>query len=102
MKVLICVLLFTCVLSAQITTATFSSGIEINGEPGKNLKITLIHLPTNYVYTTVSDKHGNFSLDNLDVGGPYKLIIEIDDKRKFTKTYDYLLLGDNDINKIRI
>ena len=102
MKVLICLLLFVSSLSAQITAATLSSNIEINGEPGKNIKVTLIHLPTNYVYTTVSDKRGNFSLDNLDVGGPYKLIIVIDEKRIITKTIETLILGENEIKKMRL
>ena len=102
MKLVTCLLLFMSSLSAQITSSTLSGNIQVNNEPGKNLKITLIHLPTNYVYDGVSNEKGFFSLDNLDVGGPYKLIIQIDDKKFFIRTYETLLLGENEIGTLKL
>ena len=55
--------------------------------------------PTNYKYFTKTNKKGDFEFDNLDVGGPYKLIINID-KKEYMREYKFLSLGDNEVKKI--
>jgi len=102
MRKLICFfLLFTCLAVAQETSARFSSKIEINGLPAKNLELILIHKPTNYRYYSVTDKKGYFEFSDLEVGGPYELIIVVNNET-FNRKYEYLKLGENEIFKISL
>jgi hypothetical protein len=94
-------LLFTCLAAAQETSATLSSKIEINGLPAKNIELILIHKPTNYRYYSVTDKKGYFVFSDLEVGGPYELIIVVKDET-FNRKYEYLKLGENDVLKINL
>ena len=94
-------LLFTCVVSAQVTSATLSSKIEINGLPAKNLELILIHKPTNYRYYSVTNKKGYFEFSDLEVGGPYELIIVIKNET-VTRKYEYLRIGENEMSLIRL
>ena len=86
---------------SQITSSTFEGSITINDIEIPNLKIILLFAPTNSEYTTTTDKHGRFSLDNLDVGGPYTLSI-YDDKMVYIKKNIYLILGENDLSTIKL
>lgn len=94
-------LLFTCVVSAQVTSATLTSKIEINGLPAKNVELILIHKPTNYRYYSVTDKKGYFEFSDLEVGGPYELIIVVNNET-FIRKYEYLRIGENDVLKIML
>jgi len=86
---------------SQITSSTLEGSVKLDGNNLINSKIVLLFTPTNSEYTTTTDKHGRFSLDNLDVGGPYTLFI-YDDKMVYTKKNIYLILGDNDLPDIYI
>lgn len=100
MRLFLCgFLLFSGILSAQITSASLNSNIEINGLPAKKLELILVHLPTNYRYYSVTDKKGNFEFTDLEVGGPYRLIIVIKNEIIY-REYEYLRLGENEVNKI--
>lgn len=85
--------------SAQITSSTLSGKVTDGDLPIAHATITIIHLPTNASYDTTTDKKGRFSLDNLDVGGPYKLIIKSDEIAEYKKTGIQLVLGDNEMVK---
>lgn len=87
------------VTSAQITSSTLSGKVTDGDTPIKNATITIIHLPTNASFDTTTDKKGRFSIDNLDVGGPYKLIIKSDEIAEYKRTGIQLVLGDNDMIK---
>ena len=90
-------LLLFCSLSfSQITSSSVSGSISLK-EP--NITIILIHTPTNYSVETVTDSKGRFSLDNLDVGGPYTLLIKKEDLLFYKKTGLEFHLGDNDFPK---
>ncbi len=56
-------------------------------------------MPTNASYDTTTDKKGRFSIDNLDVGGPYKLVIKGKEIADFKRTGIQLVLGDNEMIK---
>ena len=102
MRILIfALLLFGVTVSAQVTSATLTSKIEINGEPAKNIELILIHKPTNYRYYSSTDKKGYFEFDDLEVGGPYELIIVVNDET-ISRKYEYLKLGENDVCKISL
>ena len=56
-------------------------------------------MPTNASFDTTTDKKGRFSIDNLDVGGPYKLIIKSEEIAEYKRTGIQLVLGDNEMMK---
>ena len=85
--------------SAQITSSTLNGKVTDGDLPIANAKVTIIHLPTNASYDAITDKKGRFSIDNLDVGGPYRLIIKSDEITEYKKSDIQLVLGDNDMIK---
>ncbi len=97
--VVLAFLFFFGVASAQITSATINGKVTDGEQPVANASITLIYLPTNSVYETITDKKGRFSLDNLDVGGPFKIEVKGETIEKFSKSGLQLSLGDNDLPK---
>ena len=102
MKKLVFILLFFTQLTyCQITSATINGTVLFGNTAIKDIEVTLLFTPTNSVFKTTTDKWGRFSLDNLDVGGPYTIIIVYKEKR-LTRSNITLLLGDNDIDKIII
>ena len=97
--VLLLFIFFAANASAQITSSTINGKVTDGDMPIANASVTLIYLPTNSVYETVTDKKGRFSLDNLDVGGPFKIVVKGDAIENYTKSGFQLLLGDNDLPK---
>lgn len=87
------------IASAQITSSTINGKVTDGDMPVVNASVTLIYLPTNSVYETVTDKKGRFSLDNLDVGGPFKIEVKGETIENYSKSGFTLLLGDNDLPK---
>ena len=61
---------------AQVTTANISGVVYDNANqllPGAN--VTAVHSPTGTNYGGVTDFDGRFNLNNLRVGGPYRIMI---------------------------
>ena len=85
--------------SAQITSSTINGKVSDGDLPVANAKVTLIYVPTNSVYETETDKKGRFSLDNLEVGGPFKIEVKGDSIENYSRSGLQLLLGDNDLPK---
>ena len=85
--------------SAQITSSIISGKVTDGDTPIANATITIIHLPTNASFDATTDKKGRFSIDNLDVGGPYKLIIKSEEIAEYKRTGIQLVLGDNEMMK---
>jgi hypothetical protein len=100
-KSLLTVVLFFTIgfASAQITSSTINGKVTDGDLPIANAKVTLIYLPTNSVYETETDKKGRFSLDNLEVGGPFKIEVKADSIENYSRSGFQLLLGDNDLPK---
>ncbi len=60
--------------SAQTTTASLFGFVTDNdGEPLVGVTVVATHLPTETVYGTVSDTNGEYRLQGLRVGAPYKV-----------------------------
>ena len=97
--VLLAFVFFSAMASAQITSSTLSGKVTDGDLPIKNATITIIHLPTNASYDTTTDKKGRFSIDNLDVGGPYRLIIKSNEIAEYKRNGIQLVLGDNEMVK---
>lgn len=102
MKLILLLLLIVNLSFSQITSATINGKVLVDDKPLTKSKITLIFLPTNSQYQTDTDKYGRFSIDNLEVGGPFKIIIESDETYDYVKSNIYLILGDNDIPTINV
>jgi Carboxypeptidase regulatory-like domain len=101
LKALVTLVLFFVVgiTSAQITSSTINGKVTDGDLPIANAKVTIIYLPTNSVYETETDKKGRFSLDNLEVGGPFKIEVKADSIENYSRSGYQLLLGDNDLPK---
>ena len=71
----------SCVLAQPVAAQEISSAVEgqVTGADGKAVagaKVTVTHVPTGTVSTSVTDNGGNYSLRGLRVGGPYTVVIE--------------------------
>ncbi|MEC4005217.1 carboxypeptidase-like regulatory domain-containing protein [Flavobacterium sp. SUN052] len=86
-------------VSAQITSSTLNGKVTDGEAPIVNATVTIIHLPTNASFEAITDKKGRFSLDNLDVGGPYQLIIKSTEIEMYSRKGIQLVLGDNDMTR---
>ncbi|MDR0802683.1 hypothetical protein [Fluviicola sp.] len=82
----------------QETSSALSGKIK---DASENYTVKITYLPKNSHYETTTNKEGQFSLDNLDVGGPYK--IEVYDEKQtivYSKEDIHLSLGKNDLPPI--
>lgn len=92
-------LFFVTAASAQITSSTLNGKVTDGELPVINASILIIHLPTNASFETTTDKKGRFSLDNLDVGGPYRIVIKSNEINDYKRTGIQLVLGENELSK---
>ncbi len=88
------------VVSSQITSSSISGKVTDGSAPIFDATVTITHLPTNTKFQTNSDKSGHFSLDNLNVGGPYKMVVTGGDIKEYSNSQIQLSLGDNDLPSI--
>jgi hypothetical protein len=88
------------VASSQITSSSVSGKVTDGAAPVFDATIIITHLPTNTKFQTSSDKYGRFSLENLNVGGPYKLVVTGGDIKEYSNNQIQLSLGDNDLPTI--
>ncbi|WP_264521590.1 TonB-dependent receptor [Flavobacterium sp. N1994] len=95
-------LLLVSIAKGQITTSSLTGSISSQNAPVAEANVSLIHLPTNATYETTTNKQGRFSLDNLNVGGPYKIVVKSMGFQDYTNSQIQLSLGDNDLHAIEI
>ena len=88
--------------SAQITSSSVTGSVVEGSSPVGEASITLIHLPTNSSFETTTNKQGRFSFDNLNVGGPYKIIVKAIGFEDYTNSLIQLSLGDNDLRSVKL
>lgn len=89
-------------ISAQITTSSLTGKVTDGSSLIVDASVTVTHLPTNTVYETTTDKQGRFSLDNLNVGGPYKIVVKSIEIQEYSNSQINLSLGDNDLQTIKV
>jgi len=82
-------------MNAQVTTATLTGTAKDDagtGIPGAN--VVAVHEPSGTTYGTVSSLDGKFTIQNMRVGGPYKVTISFVGYQ--TQSYGdiYLKLGE--------
>lgn len=68
-------LLITATMSAQVTTASMSGKVTAQDEPIIGATIVAIHEPSGTRYGTVTNVSGQFNLQGMRTGGPYKVEI---------------------------
>lgn len=64
--------------------------------------VKIVHVPTNSTFETKSNSKGQFSLDNLQPGGPYKLEISDGSQVIYENPNLQLSLGSNDLPVVEI
>ena len=73
---LVLVMLFSAVtMSAQVTTATMSGKVTAQDEPIIGATVVAVHEPSGTRYGTVTNVSGQFNLQGMRTGGPYKVEI---------------------------
>jgi hypothetical protein len=98
----IALLLIIGTLSAQITTSSLSGKVVDGTNPVSEATVILTHVPTNSAYETTTDKQGRFNLENLNVGGPYKITVKSMNIKEYNASQIQLSLGDNDYPAIKV
>lgn len=90
------VLIFTSLCSmAQVTTGGMTGTVKTDkNEPLVGASVTLTHVPTKTVYTTITRKDGRFDVANINPGGPYTLEISFTGFDKLVKSDIFVSLGE--------
>lgn len=97
---LLLLMMFFSIYNAQETTSSLSG--KIIGNSVSNLSLKITYLPTNSIYNANINQNGVFVLDNLEVGGPYKIEIIDQNKILYSRKDINLSLGKNDLPNISL
>ncbi len=83
-------------LMAQVTTSSLSGKItDSSGEPLAGATVVAVHVPSGTQYATFCDNSGNYRIQNMRVGGPYKVDVSFVGYSTSTYTDITLRLGEN-------
>ncbi len=82
-------------LMAQMTTSSLSGNItDTKGEALAGATVVAVHVPSGTQYATLCDASGNFRIQNMRVGGPYKVDVSFVGYSSSTYTDINLKLGE--------
>lgn len=82
-------------LMAQVTTSNLSGKItDSKGEALAGATVVAVHVPSGTTYATFCDNAGNYRIQNMRVGGPYKVDVSFVGYSTATYTDIYLRLGE--------
>jgi hypothetical protein len=101
MKKLICavaLLSFSLAFSQETSSKIFG---RLKGTTSE-MTIKVIHVPTNSSFETKSNKNGQFSLDNLQPGGPYTIEVMDGANVVYSNSNVQLSLGNNDLPVVEV
>jgi len=89
-------MLIACFVSAQGVTTSAMQGqiLDQSEETLIGATITALHSPTGTLYGTITDENGYYRLDNLKVGGPYKITMSYVGQEDLVYDQVYLRLGE--------
>ncbi len=96
MKKIICavaLLSFSLAFSQETSSKIFG---RLRGTTSE-MTVKVVHVPTNSTFETKSDTKGQFSLDNLQPGGPYHIEIRDGSMLVYSSDNVQLSLGSNDL-----
>jgi len=96
--------LFTIIFALLVSSSAFAQGVTTSSMQGQiadqnqevliGATITATHTPTGAFYGTISDNDGYFRLDNMKVGGPYKVTVSYVGQEDRVYNQIYLRLGE--------
>ena len=90
-------------VSAQVTTASFTGKVkDKKGEEIPGATVFLVHEPTGTKYGASTQMNGNFTLANMNPGGPYSLSVSFVGYAPFKQGNIFLTLGSNPFVSIEI
>lgn len=96
-------LLGSVTLMAQVTTSSLSGKVtDSQGEPLAGATVVAVHVPSGTQYATFCDNAGNYRIQNMRVGGPYKVDISFVGFSTSTYTDIYLRLGETYVQNGRL
>jgi len=101
MKKIICaiaLLSFSLAFSQETSSKIFG---RLRGTSSE-MAIKVTHVPTNSSFETKSNKNGQFSLDNLQPGGPYTIEVTDGAKVVYSNNNVQLSLGNNDLPVVEL
>ncbi len=93
-------LLFIAMMSlfafAQETRSSIEGVVlETGNKSIANAEVVATHEPTGTVYKTVTNSNGNFVIKNMNVGGPYTILVKQDGKEIYKEEQVDLKLGES-------
>ncbi|MDQ6902533.1 MAG: carboxypeptidase regulatory-like domain-containing protein [Bacteroidota bacterium] len=92
---LFALLLSPFLMKAQVTTSSITGFVKAaDGEPLAGATVTAIHEPTGTAYTVITRKSGQYSINNMNPGGPYNIQVSYVGYNKETKEDIFLSLGE--------
>lgn len=82
-------------INAQVTTSSLSGTVKgSDNEPLIGATITATHIPTGTVYRVISRSAGQFDINNMNPGGPYKVVASFVGFNEEVKDDIFLSLGE--------
>ncbi len=94
--ILLSLFLGSMTLMAQVTTSSLSGKItDAKGESLPGATVVAVHIPTGTQYAALCDNSGNYRIQNMRIGGPYKVDVSFVGYSSNTYTDIYLKLGEN-------
>jgi hypothetical protein len=94
--ILLSLFLGSMTLMAQVTTSSLSGKItDANGETLPGATVVAVHVPSGTQYAALCDNSGNYRIQNMRIGGPYKVDVSFVGYSANTYTDIYLKLGEN-------
>lgn len=87
-------LMLTTNVNAQVTTASMSGKVTASGEPIIGATVLAIHEPSGTRYGAITNFDGNYNLQAMRVGGPYKIEVAYVGYQTAIYTNINLQLGD--------
>ncbi len=93
--ILLSLLIGSSALMAQMTTSSLSGNItDSRGEALAGATVVAVHVPSGTPYATFCDNSGNYRIQNMRVGGPYKVDVSFVGYSSSTYTDVFLKLGE--------
>ncbi|MCQ2285043.1 MAG: carboxypeptidase-like regulatory domain-containing protein, partial [Bacteroidales bacterium] len=62
--------------NAQSTSSTITGNVNDGKDAIAEAVVTAVHMPTNTAFYAVTNRNGNYTLNNVIAGGPYNIQIE--------------------------
>jgi hypothetical protein len=94
--ILLSLFLGSVTLMAQVTTSSLSGKItDQSGETLPGATVVAVHVPSGTQYAALCDNSGNYRIQNMRIGGPYKVDVSFVGYSSNTYTDIYLKLGEN-------